>query len=330
MKAVICTKYGPPEVLQLKEIPKPEPKRDEICIKIKATAVNSADIRVRKFDVPVSFWIPARFALGLFRPKHQILGIVSSGVVESVGTDVRRFKPGDKVFAASDFEHWGAYAEYLCLKETGAVAVKPENMNEEESVSIIFGGLTAIEFLGRAGLKKGQNILIYGASGSVGTSTVQLARYFGARVTGVCSGANVDLVRSLGADHVIDYQKEDFSKTNRRFDVVFDAVGKGSLSACLRVLKKGGVYLNAVDTPGTMIRMRLASWTKGIRLWEKGYKKSEHKNIRAEDFKLIKDYAEKGALKPVIDRSYPLEKIAEAHRYVEKGHKKGNVTISVG
>ena len=330
MKAVVCTKYGPPEVLQLKEIPKPEPKRDEVCIKIKATAVNTADIRVRKFDVPISFWLPARFALGLFRPKYHILGIVSSGIIESVGSDVKQFKPGDEVFATSDFERWGAYAEYLCLKETGAITLKPENMTHEEAASIIFGGLTAIEFLGRAGLKKGQKILVYGASGSVGTATVQLAKHFGAEVTGVCSGANLDLVRSLGADHVIDYQTEVFSKTKKRYDVVFDAVGKGSLSDCLSVLKKGGVYLNAVDTPGMMIRMRLASWTKGIRLWEKGYKKSEHKNIRAQDFKLIKDYAEKGAFKPVIDRSYPLEEIAEAHRYVEKGHKKGNVTITVG
>jgi len=330
MKAVVCSKYGPPEVLQLKEVPKPEPKSDEVCIKIKATAVNSADIRVRKFDVPISFWLPARFALGMFRPRYSIPGIVSSGEIESVGSDVKGFKPGDRVFAASDFDRWGAYAEYLCLKETGSIALKPENMDHEEAASIIFGGLTAIEFLRRAGLKRGQRILVYGASGSVGTSTVQLARYLGAEVTGVCSGANIDLVRSLGADHVIDYQREDFSKRDYRYDVVFDAVGKASLSSCISVLKKGGVYLNAVDTPGMMIRMRWASWTKGIRLWERGYKKSGHKNIRVEDFRTLKAYADKGALKPVIDRSYPLEKIVEAHRYVERGHKKGNVTISVG
>ena len=330
MKAVVCTKYGPPEVLKLKEIPKPEPKRDEVCIKIKATAVNSADIRVRKFDVPISFWLPARLALGLFRPKYHILGIVSSGVIESVGADVKQFKPGDEVFATSDFERWGAYSEYLCLKEKGAITFKPENMSYEEAASIIFGGLTAIEFLGRAGLKRGQKILIYGASGSVGIATIQLAKYIGAEVTGVCSGGNINLVRSQGADHVIDYQTENFSKTNKRFDVVFDAVGKGSLSDCLRVLKKGGIYLNAVDTPGMIIRMRWASWTKGIRLWEKGYKRSEHQNIRADVFKQIKEYAEKGAFKPVIDRTYSLEQIVEAHHYVEKGHKKGNVKINVG
>jgi len=329
MKAVVCKKYGSPEVLKLMEVPKPIPKRNEVCIKIKATAVNSADIRVRKFDVPISFWLPARFALGLFRPKYQILGIVSSGVIESVGADVKQFKTGDEVFATSDFERWGGYAEYLCLKETGAITLKPEKLTYEEAASIIFGGLTAIEFLGRAGLKSGQKILIYGASGSVGIATVQLAKYFGAEVTGVCSGRNIKLVQSQGADRVIDYQADDFSKIKERFDVVFDAVGKAALSDCLRVLKKGGVYLNAVDTPGMMIRMRWASWTKGIRLWEKGYKRSEHQNIRADVFKQIKEYAEKGAFKPVIDRSYPLEQIVEAHRYVEKGHKKGNVTIKL-
>ena len=329
MKAAVCSKYGPPEVLQLKEVPKPEPKSDEVCIRIKATAVNSADIRVRKFDVPISFWLPARFALGMFRPRYSILGIVSSGEIESVGRDVKGFKPGDRVFAASDFERWGAYAEYLCLKETGSIALKPENMNYEEAASIIFGGLTAIEFLRRAGMKRGQRVLVYGASGSVGTSTVQLAKHLGAEVTGVCSGANIDLVRSLGADHVIDYQREDFSKRDYRYDVVFDAVGKASLSACISLLKKGGVYLNAVDTPGMMMLMRWASWTKGIRLWHEGYKKNGHKNIRVEDFRTLKAYADEGALKPVIDRSYPLEKIVEAHRYVERGHKKGNVTISV-
>ena len=329
MKAVVCKKYGSPEVLKLMEVPKPIPKRNEVCIKIKATAVNSADIRVRKFDVPISFWLPARFALGLFRPKYQILGIVSSGVIESVGADVKQFKTGDEVFATSDFERWGGYAEYLCLKETGAITLKPEKLTYEEAASIIFGGLTAIEFLGRAGLKSGQKILIYGASGSVGIATVQLAKYFGAEVTGVCSGRNIKLVQSQGADRVIDYQADDFSKIKERFDVVFDAVGKAALSDCLRVLKKGGVYLNAVDTPGMMIRMRWASWTKGIRLWEKGYKRSEHQNIRADVFKQIKEYAEKGAFKPVIDRSYPLEQIVEAHRYVEKGHKKGNITIKL-
>ena len=329
MKAVVCKKYGSPEVLKLMEVPKPIPKRNEVCIKIKATAVNSADIRVRKFDVPISFWLPARFALGLFRPKYQILGIVSSGVIESVGADVKQFKTGDEVFATSDFERWGGYAEYLCLKETGAITLKPEKLTYEEAASIIFGGLTAIEFLGRAGLKSGQKILIYGASGSVGIATVQLAKYFGAEVTGVCSGRNIKLVQSQGADRVIDYQADDFSKIKERFDVVFDAVGKAALSDCLRVLKKGGVYLNAVDTPGMMIRMRWASWTKGIRLWEKGYKRSEHQNIRADVFKQIKEYAEKGAFKPIIDRSYPLEQIVEAHRYVEKGHKKGNVTIKL-
>jgi len=329
MKAVVCKKYGSPEVLKLMEVPKPIPKRNEVCIKIKATAVNSADIRVRNFDVPISFWLPARFALGLFRPKYQILGIVSSGVIESVGADVKQFKTGDEVFATSDFERWGGYAEYLCLKETGAITLKPEKLTYEEAASIIFGGLTAIEFLGRAGLKSGQKILIYGASGSVGIATVQLAKYFGAEVTGVCSGRNIKLVQSQGADRVIDYQADDFSKIKERFDVVFDAVGKAALSDCLRVLKKGGVYLNAVDTPGMMIRMRWASWTKGIRLWEKGYKRSEHQNIRADVFKQIKEYAEKGAFKPIIDRSYPLEQIVEAHRYVEKGHKKGNVTIKL-
>ncbi len=327
MKAAVCKKYGPPEVLILKEIPKPEPEKDEVCIKIKATAVNSADIRIRKFDVPVSFWIPARLSLGVFRPKYNILGNVIAGEIESVGSKVKRFKPGDKVFAASGLDRWGAYAEYICLKANSTLAFKPEKLNFEEAASIIFGGLTAIAFFQRGGIKKGQKILIYGASGSVGTAAVQLAKYLGAEVTGVCSGSNIELIRSIGADHVVDYQTEDFSRKKGYYDVLFDAVGKASLASGISTLKKGGIYLNAVDTPGTVMRMRWASLTKGIRLGAEGYDKSKHDNIRLQDFKQLKALADKNVFKPIIDRIYPLKEIVAAHRYVEKGHKKGNVII---
>ncbi len=329
MKAIVCTRYGPPEVLEMKEIPKPKPKPNEVRIRIKATGVTSGDVRIRRFDVPISFWIPARFALGITKPRYAVLGIVSSGEIDSVGSGVCRFKPGDQVFAATDFDRFGAYAEYLCIKETGSIALKPEKMNYEEAASIIFGGLTAIDFLRRAGLKKGQKILIYGASGSVGTSSVQLAKHYGAVVTAVCSGVNTEMVRALGADHVIDYLKDDFSQQGVLYDVVFDAVAKAPFSACLRALKKGGIYLNAVDTPGLMMRMRWASWTRGIRLRDKSNTKKSSK-ISSEDFFMLKTLADEGAIRPVIDRVYSLNEIVEAHRYVQQGHKKGNVAVSIG
>ncbi len=258
MKAVICTKYGPPEVLKLKEVEKSVPKDNEVLIKVHATTVTSADIRIRGFRVPLSFWLPARIALGFRSPKINILGAELAGEIESVGKDVKKFKAGDQVFAYPG-HHGGGYAEYMCMREDSAVAIKPENLTYDEAAAVPFGGNTALHFLKQANIKDKEKVLIYGASGSVGTYAVQLAKYFGAEVTGVCSSSNIELVKSIGADYVIDYTKEDFSKNGEIYDVIFDTVGKSSLSDCMESLQKEGVYLQAVATPTTSLRMYLTS-----------------------------------------------------------------------
>jgi NADPH:quinone reductase-like Zn-dependent oxidoreductase len=306
MKAVVCTSYGPPEVLELREVKKPAPKKDEILVKIHATTVHVGDARIRRFDVPGPGWqrLAARLYLGFKRPRNAILGMDLAGEVEAVGADVKRFRPGDQVFASTTSTGFGAYAEYACIPEDSNVALKPANLTFAEAAPIPSGGLTALCVLRQADIQPGQNVLIYGASGSVGTFAVQLARHFGAQVTGVCSTANLEMVRSIGAGAVVDYTQEDFTASGERYDVVFDAVDKLAPEQGQKALKTGGVYLN-VD------------------------KSSDKCHLTAEELVYLKELAEAGKLKAVIDRQYPLEQIVEAHRYVDKGHKKGNVVITV-
>lgn len=322
MKAAVYTKYGPPEVLKIKKIEKPTPQDNEILVKVHATSVTSGDTRVRGFRVPLSFWFFARIVLGFRGPKTKILGGELAGEIESVGKDVKNFKKGDQVFAYPG-HHGGGYAEYTCLEEDSAVAIKPSNLKFKEAAAVPFGGNTALHFLKQAKLQKGQKVLIYGASGSVGTYAVQLAKYFGAEVTGVCSTVNIDLVKSLGADKVIDYNKDDFSKNGEIYDVIMDAVGKAPISACMRSLKGEGIYLQVVADPATSIKMKWAGMNSS-KILIGGTAIPESENLM-----FLKELIEAGKIKPVIDRIYPLEQIVDAHRYADKGHKKGNVVINI-
>ncbi|MFN8379816.1 MAG: NAD(P)-dependent alcohol dehydrogenase [Anaerolineae bacterium] len=323
MKAMVATQYGSPEVLKLQEVAKPVPADNEVLVRIRATAVTAGDSRVRGFIVPRSFWIPARLTLGLTKPKKAIQGMVLAGEVEAVGKDVTRFKPGDQVHAY-DITKLSTYAEYARVPETSALVHKPASLTFEEAAALSFGGVTALDFLRRANIRGGQRVLIYGASGSVGTAAVQLARHFGAQVTGVCSTANVQLVKSLGADRVIDYTKEDFTRNGETYDIIFDTVGKSSLNASLRSLVPGGIYMQAAAGPSELLRMWWASRRSGKTTI------SGTAYPTAEALTFLNELAEAGAFRPVIDRSYPLEQLVEAHRYVDQGHKKGNVIITVG
>jgi NADPH:quinone reductase-like Zn-dependent oxidoreductase len=322
MKAIVYTRYGPPDVLELKQVEKPIPKENEILVKVKATTVTVADIRSRSFLVPPAFWLPARITLGLRRPKKEILGMELAGEVELIGKNVKRFKVGDQVFAAS-LAGFGAYAEFKCLKEDGPVAIKPSNVTYGEAAAIPIGARTALYFLRKADIKSGQSVLVYGASGSVGSYAVQIAKYLGANVTGVCSTTNLELVKSLGADTVIDYTVEDYSSIDETYDVIFEAVNKSSFSACMKLIKNNGTYINVTE-PLPSVQML---WTKLTS--RKKLLLSRNSPETSEALNFLKELVEMGKIKVVIDRYYSFDEIVEAHRYVEKGHKKGNVVINV-
>jgi NADPH:quinone reductase-like Zn-dependent oxidoreductase len=329
MKAIVWTAYGPPDVLELREVEKPAPKEDEVLIKVYATTVCSADYRMRGLDVPTRILgLLMRINLGLTRPKNPILGTELAGVIESTGKSVKLLKKGDQVFGSTG--GFGAYAEYVCLPEVreegdeGTLAIKPANMTYEEAAAVPHGAVSALYFLRDNGsIQSGQKVLIYGASGGVGTYAVQIAKHFGAEVTGVCSTANLEMVKTLGADKVIDYTKEDFTESGQTYDIIYETVGKSSFSNNLKSLKKNGIYLAGNAGLLQTLKIAWASW--------RGSEKIVFGPApgRTEDLIYVKELLEAGKIKPVIDRRYPLEQIVEAHRYADKGHKKGNVVITV-
>jgi len=318
MRAVIYEKYGPPEVLKIKEIEKPAAGEREVLVKVAAVPVTVGDVRLRKAD---PFMV--RMFNGLFRPKKKILGMNFAGEIEDTGSQVKLFRKGDKVFGSTEFD-LGTYAEYLTIREDKVITHLPPGLSFEEAAVIPFGTLTSLHFLRKGNIGKGQKVLVYGASGSLGTAGVQLAHYFGAEVTGVCSTKNVELVKSLGADKVLDYTKEKIGNSNESYDIIYDAVGKSPFLECIKILKKDGYYLRAVHMG--LKPMALGLWTRI----------TSNKKIvggisieRQEDLKFLVKIMEEGKFRPVIDKKYMMEQIAEAHRYVDQGHKKGNVVVNI-
>lgn len=304
MKAVLCTKYGPPEVLQIRDIEKPVPKTNEILVKIMATAVNSGDVRVRALDVQGFMKFVMRLVLGITKPRKKILGTVYSGIVEQAGEGVSNFKTGDEVFGMTGFQ-FGTYAEYICVKGNGCVSIKPANASFEEAAAIVFGGQTAIHFLEKAGITKKENptVLIIGATGAVGVAAIQIARHYKANISAVCSSAGAELIKKLGVENILLYDKEDFTKHSKQFDIVFDAVGKTTKKQCAGLLNKEGIYK-------TVGGMEIAA-------------------ERKEQLYLLKELFEKGGYSAVIDKTFPMSEAIEAHRYVDTGRKKGNVVLKI-
>ena len=309
MKAVIRKQYGPPEVMKIAEVPKPAPKDDEVCIRILATAVTNSDIFIRGSELPFYILVPFRFMMVIFSPRKPIIGLVFSGEIESVGSKIQRFKPGDAVYGLTGYG-LGAYAEYKCMKETdstyGCIGHKPGNISHEEATMVAYGGLLAFQFLEKGNIGKGQNVLIYGASGTTGTMAIQIAAQLGAEVTAVCSTANLEMVKKLRAHHALDYTKENAVPSGVKYDLILDAVGKAKTSnlkeACKKALHKDGSYVSIDDAALKLDSKRLDK---------------------------VREFVESGFVKPVLDKIYDLEDIVEAHRYVEKGHKKGGVAVTV-
>jgi NADPH:quinone reductase-like Zn-dependent oxidoreductase len=324
MKAIVWTNYGPPDVLQLKEVEKPTPKANEVLIKVRAATVTAGDCEIRALKLSLQFQVPLRLYMGFSKPARvTILGQELAGDIEAVGEAVTRFKPGDAIFGPC-FLRLGAYAEFASLREKYLLP-KPANLTYAEAATIPTGGISGVYFLKTANLQAGQQVLIYGAGGSIGTYAVQIAKAWGAEVTCVDSGEKLDMLRSIGADHVIDYRREDFSKSGKAYDVIVDVVGKSSFSGSLRSLKSGGYYILGNDGGlSGSIRSRWTSLTTGKKVI------NALANYAAEDYATLLTLIEAGKIRPVIDKTYPLEQTAEAHRYVEAGHKKGNVAITVG
>jgi NADPH:quinone reductase-like Zn-dependent oxidoreductase len=325
VKAIVHTRYGPPDELELQDVEKPVPKEDEVLIKIHATTVTTSDCNLRNFTfTPKLFLLPMRMQFGFNKPKVNILGVDLAGEITAVGQDVERFKVGDQVFGTPD-PAYGAHAEYVCIPEDGVLTTKPANTTWEQAAAIPLAGNTALFFIRDLGnVQAGQKVLIHGASGGIGTYAVQLAKYYGAKVTGVCSTTNLELVKSLGADQVIDYTEQDFTESDETYDVIFDVVGKTSYSRCRNSLKAQGVYLATLPTAVIILQ---TVWTAMV-----GSKKVKFGDAlpKVENLAFLRELTEAGKLKAVIDRRYPLEQTAEAFRYVEQGHKKGNVVITVG
>jgi NADPH:quinone reductase-like Zn-dependent oxidoreductase len=324
MKAIVCPKYGPPEVLQLKDVDKPIPKDNEVLIKIIRATVTAGDCEIRRFDFPLWLWFLARLGFGIRGPRKQILGQELAGVIEVVGKNVTRFKPEDQIFGSTGWS-MGAYAEYICLPETGdaLITIKPSNMSFEEAATVPTGGISALHFLRKSNIQPGQKILINGAGGSIGTIGVQVAKHWGAEVTAVDSTSKLDMLKSIGADYVIDYTKEGFTDNGEIYDVIFDVVGKAPWSSINRSLKENGTYLCGYPTVSRSLRGRWMA-RRSNRTYVGG---SASDNV--EDLIHLKGLIEEGIIKAVIDRSYPLEDIVEAHIYVESGQKIGNVVITV-